>query len=176
MELKTREKAYVTMCARQMHPDMEFGKPSAEEREVTKRYNLIDQLDDLKRVTLNFDLPADSDWAGPVSTTFSCTVQEWVRSEGKFVIDKQATLSKIRRYTRILKGMGCRIEKDFSEQNMKVYATFESGLKITVMANREAVCKKKVVGKEWVAPSGGYEREIVEWDCEPVSILAAGDE
>lgn len=50
-------------------------------------------------------------------------------------------------------------------------------VELTYYAKREAVCKKKVVGTEQVPEKviPAHTKEIVEWDCEPVSLRAVGE-
>lgn len=167
-----RERAYITMCARDMHPDLFEGVPQSEaEQEMRRRYSFADQLDDLRRVYLEMealDLPY-SVGAAHVHVT----VRDYSRPELKERdwIDIKETRRVLSRAARALMRLGASIEKKYDETAFEVEATFPSGLKFRCRADRAAVCRKKVVGREWVEPVGGRWRDVVQWDCEPVSLL-----
>lgn len=60
------------------------------------------------------------------------------------------------------------------ERCMFVERSFGGGVRVTYVAKREEVCTRRVVGTETVqvpdpdAPLVTVERELVEWDCEPI--------
>lgn len=74
----------------------------------------------------------------------------------------------------IIRTLGGKWEKDFSGDQAD-FRQERDGLRFTVSVDRPAVCVRRVVGTETVtlpaveaAPERTVEREIVEWDCEPV--------
>lgn len=168
--LTEREKAHAEIITRDIHPDLFADVPEPERVKVLrKRYNYADQLEDLRRVMLTegFDLPYTA-----VSTYFVATEHNYSQEfESRGYIDEKASLAKLRRMSAALRSLGAKIDKSYTNDYFYVYGTFPSGLKITLSVDRGAVCEKKVVGKEWVEPATGYYKEIVEWDCTPVSIL-----
>lgn len=163
-----RARAYVELCARQMHPDLYADVPMSEDAaELEKRYNYVDQLDDLRKVYLEMDAISLPWKAGALQS--SLTVYDYTLPSP--FIDTKKSLAALRKAMIALRRLGATVTKEYTEVAFMLKAEFPSGLIYTVMVDRAAVCKKKVVGKEWVAPSAGYEREIVEWDCTPVSLL-----
>lgn len=167
MSLGTRERTYAEMVARDLHPDLYEGvKESDELQEMRKRYSYADQLDDLRRVYLDFGFELPWTVGG---TYFSCNVG-WGKS-----LDREASLARLRECVQRAKNMGAKISKDFVNDNLVVKGEFPSGLKVTFSVDRGVVCEKRVVGQEWVAPAQGYMKTNYEYDCQPVSILKSGD-
>jgi len=168
--ISNRERAYAELVARDIHPDLFEGVPESDDvKDLRKRYSWVDQLDDLRRVYLDdrFELGYS-----PLSTVISCTVHNW-GNEYKDVgyVDAKASREKLMYRARALRSMGCKVTKEYSDSYYNIKGEFPSGLVITLSVNRQAVCEKKVVGQEWIPPQGGHMRDIVEWTCEPVSIL-----
>lgn len=157
--------------ARRMHPDLDWPKPSPEVEDKLFRYELSDQYDDLQRVIFHPDIEVGR-YGSPHFIT--CTVSEWKEVDGKYgtVIDTEATRRKLAKGMKALQSLGCTIEKEYSNNYFKIIGTFASDLKITLSADREVACTKRVVGKKYVPPSGGHYQEVVEWDCERIAFSA----
>jgi hypothetical protein len=66
------------------------------------------------------------------------------------------------------------------ETIMFVERHFAGGVRLSYQAQRDEVCTRRVVGTETVevpdpaAPKVTVEREIVEWDCEPILASSGG--
>lgn len=84
------------------------------------------------------------------------------------VMNEEKTAAKIKEFV-----AACgKVEKEFMDKDLKVKKTF-GAVSLTGTVNRQLVCTKKVVKKEWVPnTSEGYWKEEVEWDCVNPSILA----
>ena len=102
-------------------------------------------------------------------------VNVWSTEEGKYEIDAEASLDALAHIVQFAsKQPGVTIEKRYGSSDFDLEITLPDDVTIRYYANREAVCTKKVVGykdiPEKVTPA--RREEIVEWDCEPVSLLA----
>lgn len=166
-----RERAYIELCARDMHPDLYVDLPLSEDAALLqKRYDADAQLADLRRIVLHDDI--DLGYSA-VSTTAQCTVHDYKLEESPY-IDEAATRAKMAKALRALRSMGAtNIEKDYDDYYFKVTVTMPSGLKFKLQSDRAAVCVKKVVGQKFV-PATTYEaryEDIVEWECVPVSLM-----
>jgi len=172
--MSERERTYIEMCARDMHPDLYADvKEPREVKALRDRYNAVDQLRFLAKL---YTLP---DWPQPSPYTFGsrhifATVYDYTLPKPH--VDNSASLRELRKYTQLLKREGAKITKDYRDSAIDIKATFDNGLVIVVSADRGVICEKKVVGQEWVEPAKGYYKEVVEWDCAPVSILKSGDD
>jgi hypothetical protein len=177
MKMSERERAYVEVCARDMHPDLyESIEESAAAKELRKRFETSDQLERLRRLMMHDEWPVDNLNLGYGLTTISVTEYNYsAEFKDSGYIDQAASLRSMRRLVQLLKREGAKIEKEMKDSDVTVKAHFDDGLTITIIMNRGAVCERKVVSQEWVEPSKGYYRDIVEWDCKPVSILKSGD-
>lgn len=171
-----RERAYAEICARDMHPDLFAGiEESQEAKDLRERFGIADQIEDLRRLFLTDGFPIGYN---PIGTASYINVTQYNYApefKDSSYVDAEATLRELRRVTQILRNAGAKIGKEFTDSSITVKATLKSGLTITVSANRGAVCERKVVGQEWVEPVKGHYRDIVEWDCQPVSILKSGE-
>ena len=170
--LTERERAYVEICARDMHPDLYEGiKESEAARQLRKRYTYADQMEDLRRVYLleGFELPFSVG-----SMYFFATVRNYTDEfKASDYIDVKESLRKMRRMVATIRSnfRDVEIKKEYTDTAFAVDCVFPSGLKIRISVDRAVVCTKKVVGTEYVTPQKGYTRDIVEWDCTPVSLL-----
>jgi len=172
--LTQRERAYVEVCARDMHPDLYAGKPESKEaKALRERFALADQLADLRDLYLTEDVRVHKYTS--LSPYFTCTVHDYTLPPETGYIDAEASLAELRRMTQVLRRKGCKIGKEHDDRSMRVYGTYPSGLKIVLTVDRSAVCTKKVVGQKWIEPSQGRYEDVVEWDCAPVSILKSGE-
>ncbi len=69
---------------------------------------------------------------------------------------------------------GRKFDKHFYGGTFMGTVAFPGGVTYSVSSSREAVCTKRVVGRETVmvpdpsAPKIAEERDVVEWDCEPI--------
>lgn len=170
--ISNRERAYAEIVARDIHPDLYEGVPeSADVKNLRQRFDFADQLDDLRKVWLDdrFELSYS-----PLSTSMPCTVYDYAngKKENDY-IDVKASRDLLMKRARVLRSMGCTITKQYSDNYYDIKAEFPSGLVITLSVNRAVVCERKVVGQEWIEPTQGRYRDIVEWTCEPISILKA---
>jgi hypothetical protein len=168
--ISSRERAYAEIVARDIHPDLFEGVPESDDvKDLRKRFDYADQLEDLRRVWLDdrFGLGYS-----PLSSSISCTVHNY---DGQFsgtgYIDAKASRELLMRRARALRSMGCTIRKEYHDNYYYIKGEFPSGLVVTLMVDRAAVCEKKVVGQEWIEPMKGHYRDVVEWTCEPISIL-----
>ena len=168
--ISNRERAYAEIVARDIHPDLFEGVPESNDvKDLRKRFHYADQLEDLRKVWLDdrFGLGYS-----PLSSAISCTVHTTTGSlRGTGWIDAKASRELLMRRARALRSMGCTITKEYSDSYYYIKGEFPSGLVVTLMVDRAAVCEKKVVGQEWVEPMKGHYRDVVEWTCEPISIL-----
>jgi hypothetical protein len=171
--LSDREKVVAEVWARSMHPDLYADVPASEAaQELQKRYNYCDQLDDLARIYTHpdIDLPYSVGNCS-VSVTQYDFGQKNGGTEQNGYIDEETTKRKMAAAMRALKSLGASIEKHYSDSSFSISATFESGLVFRVNTNRAVLCEKKVIDRIWVEPSQGYYKEVVEWDCNPVSLM-----
>ena len=168
--ISNRERAYAEIVARDIHPDLFEGVPESNDvKDLSKRFHYADQLEDLRKVWLDdrFGLGYS-----PLSSAISCTVHTTTGSlRGTGWIDAKASRELLMRRARALRSMGCTIRKEYHDNYYYIKGEFPSGLVVTLMVDRAAVCEKKVVGQEWVEPMKGHYRDVVEWTCEPISIL-----
>ena len=170
--ISNRERAYAEIVAREIHPDLFEGVPESEDvKDLRKRFDYADQLEDLRRVWLDdrFGLGYS-----PLSSSISCTVRDYsgaTASKETGWIDVKASRELLMIRARALRSMGCTIRKEYNDNYYYIRGEFPSGLVVTLMVDRAAVCEKKVVGQEWVEPMKGHYRDVVEWTCEPISIL-----
>lgn len=174
--MTSRERAHVEMLARDMHPDLYQETPeSPEVRELRKRYEKIDHLDDLRRLAVVDGFPFDKVIGNNIYV--SITVHDYTSERYKDTgyVDEKATLEELRKITQLMKKMGAKIEKKYQDSNFVLHAELPSGLKLRFIADRGAVCEKKVVGQKWVEPTQGRFVDVVEYDCNPVSLLRSGD-
>lgn len=98
-------------------------------------------------------------------------------------VDYDGTVAYLSLITKTAKSIysNLLVEKKYDEDTFRVKFTLPISMedgsdeKVTISYNvkREAVCKKKVTGtrhvEEHVTPA--HDEEIVEWECEPVSLL-----
>lgn len=173
VETSSGFKVLAEAMARRMHPDLEWPSPTPEVEDKLYRYKVSDQFDDLQRVIFHPDIEVSRYGS---HTFLTCTVSEYKeKPDGTWgtVIDAEATRKKLAKGMKALQSLGCTIEKEYSDNYFKIVGTFPaSGLTITLSADREVACVKRIVGKEYVAPSGGFMRDVVEWDCERIAFSA----
>ena len=154
------------MLVHEMHPDLFPAAALSEDaKDLMKRYNFKDQLEDLTRfyLTEGVDIP------------YGISTFVYVTKYNDSNIDVEKTQKELAKYMRILKNLGAEITKHYREDSFTIVGEFPSGLKIRIVANRESVCTKKVVGTEWVPATAGFSRDVVEWDCERVSFTKLED-
>lgn len=91
-------------------------------------------------------------------------------------VDAEATIEYLSTVVKYAVSCGFEVKKDYSSYAFKVEVLIpfeDDKITISYTANREAVCTKKVVGvkhhEEQVTPA--YDEEIVEWECEKISLL-----
>lgn len=144
MSLGTRERTYAEMVARDIHPDLYEGVRESEElREMRKRYTWADQMDDLRRIYLDFDIDLPYQIG---ATYFSCNV-----GFGKS-LDREASLARLRDAVQRVKRLGAKITKEFVNENLLVRGEFPSGLRISLSVDRGVVCEKGTKGCTIVHP------------------------
>lgn len=87
--------------------------------------------------------------------------------------DQRRTIAKVAR------AIGGKWEKSAGYDAFYLTQEFDL-LRVTISAEREQVCTRRVVGTETVtlpavkaAPERTEEREVVEWDCDPILAEAA---
>lgn len=173
MNAVERERIVAEIWARESHPDLYEGMPeSIEVERLRKRYNWCEQLRDLSRIYMHpdMDLPYTLGNCHLSATKYDYAKQNGGTEENGY-IDEETTKKNMAKAMRALKSLGAKIEKKYNDSSFSIEATFESGLVFKVSTNRAALCEKKVVDRVWVEPSQGYFREVVEWDCNPVSLL-----
>lgn len=75
----------------------------------------------------------------------------------------------------ILRAIGGKWNKDPWGDRFDFERLYGDGIKLQIFTHREQVCTRRVVGTETVTipaveaqPERTEEREVVEWDCEPV--------
>jgi hypothetical protein len=85
------------------------------------------------------------------------------------VDDVAAAVADVRR------AVGGKWDKSTDGGDKMALTTIRDGIKFVVEVDREKVCTRRVVGTETVmlpavvaAPERTEEREIVEWDCDPI--------
>ena len=111
-------------------------------------------------------LDANPDLPPPVVVTASSSVYwhlySWEHE------DIQAVAGLIRR------RLGGRWKKTYDRDEL-VLRREQEGLKLTIAVKRDAVCTRRVVGTETVTlpaveaqAERTEEREVIEWDCEPL--------
>jgi hypothetical protein len=117
------------------------------------------------------------------STWISVNVSEYVRDEetgkGQYVHDPEKSLdqlAKIAKYATSQKGV--LVTKNYDDKDFELKVTIpsldeEMTFELTYYVQRDAVCTKRVVGYEEVPEKvvPATKKEIVEWDCEPLSLL-----
>ena len=130
------------------------------------------QLDDLRRIYMHPDLELPY---GLGNTSVSVTKFDYLMKHGgteeNGYIDEEGTKQAMSKGMKALKSLGAKIEKKYTEGSFTIEATFDSGLVFKISTNRAVICAKKVIDRVWIEPSQGYFREVVEWECEPVSLL-----
>jgi hypothetical protein len=94
-----------------------------------------------------------------------------------YEIDTQKSLDNLASIARLCADKHLALGKEYdSDFNLVVEVPMPIGGTATIRyyADREAVCKKKVVGTKTIPARVVPEREeeIVEWECEPISLLA----
>lgn len=161
----TRERAYIELSARDMHPDLYADIPLTPEAEQLQiRYTLDAQLADLRKIFLHEDVPPQK------SLTTRIAINSYTSDWNK--LTENEVLTGIRKCVAALRSLGgFNITKEYTDYSFDVKVTMPSGLVVTVQAARDAICTKRVVGTEYVPPTGGYTKEITEWDCKPVSLI-----
>lgn len=84
-------------------------------------------------------------------------------------LNEEATAKKVKQFVAACGN----VEKEFGDTELKVRKSFGT-VKLTGTVNRQLVCTKKVVDKEWVPEYKveGHYKEKVEWDCINPSLLA----
>lgn len=124
------------------------------------------------------ELPHDDN-----ETYVLCTVSHWNPETRKSDIDEKATIAKLSAVTKFALSQGAKVEKkydhDFSLQLEltepdPIDTDRDLSISFNYYADREAVCTKKVVGHKVVPATSSPARveEVIEWDCNPVSLLA----
>lgn len=111
------------------------------------------------------DLPAP--FVAPAHRALSWHLWPWEYT------DAQATARDIRR------TIGGTWDKSYSGEDL-VLRRDHAGITYTITVKREAVCTRRVVGTETVTlpaqaalPERTVEREVIEWDCDPILAEAA---
>jgi hypothetical protein len=100
-------------------------------------------------------------------------------TKGKYVDDVEASRDKLAKLAKFAtKQPGVLVTKNYDDKDFELKVVIPSldettSFEITYYVKREAVCTKKVIGTkevpEQVIPA--RTEEIVEWDCEPISLL-----
>jgi len=105
----------------------------------------------------------------------------WIRldvyeynKDDEYVLNVEKSLDALAVVTQFASKVFGAVEKDYSSSDFELKITLEDGTVIRYEADREAVCTKVVVGYEDVPErvTPAYRKEIVEWECDPVSLLA----
>jgi hypothetical protein len=114
------------------------------------------------------ELPYD-----PADRYIYATVQNWDDEKAEYIVDEEATVQKLARIAKLARRLGFAVKKDYSA-NFTLEIKLMDRCVVRYNANREAICTKKVVGTKIVPAYTSPERveEIVEWDCEKLSLLA----
>lgn len=108
-------------------------------------------------------------------------VSEWNSEEQKYDYDKDKSLQNIAKIAKFAaREPGVGVKKNYQFEDFELICTIPSSKDDTVThevyykAKRELICTKKVVGTEEVPEKviPARTKEIVEWECEPTSLLA----
>jgi hypothetical protein len=109
----------------------------------------------------------------PTQTYVNCDVH---LDEKPYGINREATLAMLAKVVDYARRRGADVSKDYQHDFSLRFCIPGTEIELTYEANRETVCTKIVVGTEevpeYVRPA--YTKEIVEWDCEPVSLRKVG--
>ena len=98
------------------------------------------------------------------------TVQEWNSETHQYDVDREASIARIARISKILPG---RKDKVMDEDGLELTYTTASGTTFKFTTSKQVTCTRKVVGQKYIEPrtiEGRYE-DIVEWECDEVVLL-----
>lgn len=100
-----------------------------------------------------------------------------VYDENSGEVDREASLEVLANIAAYCTKQGVAVMKEYDYDftlRIELEVAGQRPVTIEYSADREAVCVKKVVGTKVVPAKTTPERteEIVEWECEPVSLLA----
>lgn len=117
---------------------------------------------------------------GGIELPYGAT-ETWVDAnvwdEENWEIDSEKSLDNLAKIARYCADKGVEVEKDYSDSfslKIEIPVAGQRSVTIRYSASREAVCTKKVVGTETIPEKivPAQTKEIVEWECEPISLLA----
>ncbi len=112
--------------------------------------------------------------------TLYCNLNQY-SSEAPYERDAQKSLDALAKVAQYAVKAGKSVEKKYDSTDFELRVTilepqddYDISLVVNYYANRETVCTKKVVGTKVVPAQTIPERveEIVEWECDPISLLA----
>lgn len=120
----------------------------------------------------------------PDDTWINVTVSTYNRDTKKYDYDLEASRKKIAAIAKFAsKQVGVAVTKNYAydEFELKIVLSSEDEfdeIRVTYSTKREAVCTKKVVGTEEIPErvTPAHTREVVEWECEDVSLLKIASE
>jgi hypothetical protein len=115
-------------------------------------------------------------------TYVSLDFHEWDDEARKYNVNVEKSLDNLAKVAKYAAKQGKKVKKSYdSSFNLEVtiyeapedsYGEYD--ITVTYHANREAVCRKVVVGYEDVPEkvTPATRKEIIEWECDPISLLA----
>lgn len=123
-------------------------------------------------VTGGVPLPYTSD-----DTWLNVNVHEYNDDDGEYGINVEKTLDALGAIADyVMMTPGVEAEKEYDRSDFEINVQIADGITLRYHADREAVCTKKIVGYEDVPEkiTPAYKKEIVEWECDPISLVARG--
>jgi hypothetical protein len=103
----------------------------------------------------------------------------FIREEGEYTDpdlgEWKVTKTEAEKLAEVARALPGRVEKEQDDSFVRVIKNLPGGVTYRALASRDEVCTRKVVGTETVevpdyerTPTKKVEREIVEWECEPI--------
>lgn len=161
-------KAYIEACARMMHPDMDWPNPSDEVEEYVRRLTLGKAMEEIADLimTPGIGLPYQA------SYYINVTAYHPWKTGVPQAIDVEATRKNLARVVQTARQKGWEVEKKYDDSYFRIVVTTPSGGKLDFNANRESMCERKVVGTKVIPAQEARTEDIVEYDCNRISLLS----